>query len=215
MTGLREIQRQRVHEAISTAAISLFLERGFDEVPVTEIAAAAGVSKPTLFKYFPTKEDLVLHRIADHQGEAARVVRGREPGERPLEALRRHFLDGLARRDPVTGLNDHPEVVAYHRMVFSTPSLAARLFQHMAQDEEALAEALGEITDEITDELTAGLVAGLVAGQVLAAQRVLARRNWAMLAEGRPMAEVEREAIRAAERAFSLLPVFTPREQPV
>ncbi|MEV6037056.1 TetR family transcriptional regulator [Nonomuraea sp. NPDC052116] len=207
MTGLREIQRQRVHEAISTAAISLFLERGFDEVPVTEIAAAAGVSKPTLFKYFPTKEDLVLHRIADHQGEAARVVRGREPGERPLEALRRHFLDGLARRDPVTGLNDHPEVVAYHRMVFSTPSLAARLFQHMAQDEEALAEALGEITDELT--------AGLVAGQVLAAQRVLARRNWAMLAEGRPMTEVEREAIRAAERAFSLLPVFTPREQPV
>jgi AcrR family transcriptional regulator len=207
MTGLRAIQRQRVHEAISTAAISLFLERGFDEVPVTEIAAAAGVSKPTLFKYFPTKEDLVLHRIADHQGEAARVVRGREPGERPLEALRRHFLDGLARRDPVTGLNDHPEVVAYHRMVFSTPSLAARLFQHMAQDEEALAEALGELTDELT--------AGLVAGQVLAAQRVLARRNWAMLAEGRPMAEVEREAIRAAGRAFSLLPVFTPREQPV
>ncbi|MEW1838853.1 TetR family transcriptional regulator [Nonomuraea angiospora] len=207
MTGLREIQRQRVHEAISTAAISLFLERGFDEVPVTEIAAAAGVSKPTLFKYFPTKEDLVLHRIADHQGEAARVVRGREPGERPLEALRRHFLDGLARRDPVTGLNDHPEVVAYHRMVFSTPSLAARLFQHMAQDEEALAGALGEITDELT--------AGLVAGQVLAVQRVLARRNWAMLAEGRPMAEVEREAIRAVERAFSLLPVFTPREQPV
>ncbi|MEU6788462.1 TetR family transcriptional regulator [Nonomuraea angiospora] len=207
MTGLRELQRQRVHEAISTAAISLFLERGFDEVPVTEIAAAAGVSKPTLFKYFPTKEDLVLHRIADHQGEAARVVRGREPGERPLEALRRHFLDGLARRDPVTGLNDHPEVVAYHRMVFSTPSLAARLFQHMAQDEEALAEALGEIADELT--------AGLVAGQVLAAQRVLARRNWAMLADGRPLAEVEREAIRAAERAFSLLPVFTPREQPV
>ncbi|MFG6195327.1 TetR family transcriptional regulator [Nonomuraea sp. JJY05] len=207
MTGLRELQRQRVHEAISTAAIALFLERGFDEVPVTEIAAAAGVSKPTLFKYFPTKEDLVLHRIADHQGEAARVVRGREPGERPLEALRRHFLDGLARRDPVTGLNDHPEVVAYHRMVFSIPSLAARLFQHMAQDEQALADALAELTDELT--------AGLVAGQVLAAQRVLARRNWAMLAEGRPMAEVEREAIGAAERAFSLLPVFTPREQPV
>jgi AcrR family transcriptional regulator len=207
MTGLRELQRQRVHEAISTAAIALFLERGFDEVPVTEIAAAAGVSKPTLFKYFPTKEDLVLHRIADHQGEAARVVRGREPGERPLEALRRHFLGGLARRDPVTGLNDHPEVVAYHRMVFSTPSLAARLFQHMAQDEQALADALAELTDELT--------AGLVAGQVLAAQRVLARRNWAMLAEGRPMAEVEREAIGASERAFSLLPVFTPREQPV
>ncbi|MFI7130603.1 TetR family transcriptional regulator [Nonomuraea sp. NPDC050153] len=207
MTGLRELQRRRVHDAISTAAISLFLERGFDEVPVTEVAAAAGVSKPTLFKYFPTKEDLVLHRIADHQGEAARVVRGREPGERPLDALRRHFLDGLARRDPVTGLNDHPGVVAYHRMVFSTPSLAARVLQYMSQDERALAEALAELADDLTAEL--------VAGQVLAVQRVLARRNWELLAEGRPMAEVEREAIRAAGHAFSLLPVFTPREQPV
>ncbi|MGW0803959.1 TetR family transcriptional regulator [Nonomuraea sp. NPDC002799] len=197
MTGLRELQRRRVHEAISAAAIALFLERGFDEVPVTEIAAAAGVSKPTLFKYFPTKEDLVLHRISDHRGEAARVVRGRRAGERPLEALRRHFLDGLARRDPVTGLNDHPQVVAYHRMVFTTPSLVARLFQQMSLDERALAEALAETTDELT--------ADLVAAQALAAQRVLSRRTWALLAAGRPLAEVEREAVDAAEHAFALL----------
>lgn len=198
MTGLRELQRQRVREAISTAAITLFLERGFDEVPVTEVAAAAGVSKPTLFKYFPTKEDLVLHRIADHLGEPARVVRERAPGEQPLEALRRHFLDGLARRDPVTGLNDHPVVLAYHRMVFFTaPSLLARLHQYMARDEEELAGVLAESTDELT--------AGLLAGQVLATQRVLSRRNWSMLAEGRPLPEVEVEAVRAAELAFAML----------
>ncbi|MEV4070045.1 TetR/AcrR family transcriptional regulator [Nonomuraea fuscirosea] len=198
MTGLRELQRRRVHEAISAAAIRLFLERGFDAVPVTEIAAAAGVSKPTLFKYFPSKEDLVLHRIADHLGESARVVREREPGRSPLEALRRHFLDRLAAHDPVTGLNDHPEVVAYHRLVFSTaPSLLARLHQHMARDEEALAEALTATHDDLT--------ATLLAGQVMATQRVLARRNWSMLAEGRPMAEVEREAVRAAGRAFAML----------
>ncbi|GAB2952059.1 TetR family transcriptional regulator [Nonomuraea sp. NPDC052634] len=199
MAGLRELQRQRVREAISSAAITLFLERGFDEVPVTEIAAAAGVSKPTLFKYFPTKEDLVLHRIADHLGESARVVRGRAPGESPVEALRRHFLDGLARHDPVTGLNDDPEVVAYHRMVFfTTPSLLARLHQHMARDEELLAEALAETSDELTATLLAGLL--------VSTQRVLARRNWAMLAGGRPLAEVEAEAVRAAERAFAMLP---------
>ncbi|SDK62913.1 TetR family transcriptional regulator [Nonomuraea jiangxiensis] len=195
MTGLRQLQRRRMHETISAAAIRLFLERGFEEVPVAEIAAVAGVSKPTLFKYFPTKEDLVLHRIADHQGEAARVVRG--SAEPPLEALRRHFLDGLARHDPVTGLNDEPEVVAYHRMVFGTPSLVARLFHHMSLDERALAEALAERMDDLT--------AALVAGQVLATQRVLARRNWALLAEGRPLAEVEPESVRAAERAFALL----------
>ncbi|MFF0774151.1 TetR/AcrR family transcriptional regulator [Nonomuraea wenchangensis] len=199
MTGLRELQRQRVREAISAAAIGLFLRRGFDEVPVTEIAAAAGVSKPTLFKYFPAKEDLVLHRIADHEGESARVVRARAEGETPLEALRRHFLDGLARRDPVTGLNDHPEVMAFHRMVFSTPSLQARMFQQISRDEQALADALVESGG--LDDLTAALLAA----QALAAQRVLARRIWQRLAEGRPPAEVEPEAIDAANRAFSLL----------
>ncbi|GAA3710438.1 TetR family transcriptional regulator [Nonomuraea antimicrobica] len=199
MTGLRELQRQRVHEALSTAAIRLFLERGFDEVPVTEIAAAAGVSKPTLFKYFPTKEDLVLHRFADHLGEPARVVRERERGERPVEALRRHFLDGLARRDPVTGLNDHPEVVAYYRLVFfSSPGLLARVHQYMARDEELLAEALAETTDDLT--------AGLLAGQVLATQRVLSRRNWQMLADGRPIEEAAAEAVREAEQGFGMLP---------
>ncbi|WP_433257578.1 TetR/AcrR family transcriptional regulator [Streptosporangium sp. CA-135522] len=197
MTGLRHIKKQRIHEAISTAAISLFLERGFGEVSVAEVAAAAEVSKPTLFKYFATKEDLVLHRIADHQGEAARVVRGRQPGEEPLEALERHFLAGLERHDPVTGLNDHPEVLGYHRMVFSTPSLAARVSHYVAVDEEALAEALMESTDELT--------ARLVAGQVLVVQRVLAHRNWRRLAEGETAAQVHPAAVHAAERAFALL----------
>ncbi|MBN6056861.1 TetR/AcrR family transcriptional regulator [Nonomuraea sp. RK-328] len=197
MTGLRQQHRQRIHEAISEAAISLFLERGFDGVPVTEVAAAARVSKPTLFKYFPTKEDLVLHRIADHQGEAARVVRGRAEGEGPLEALRRHFLEGLARHEPTTGLNDHPQVVAYYRLVFSTPGLAARVLQHMAADEAALADALAETMDRLTAEL--------LAGQVLATQRVLARRSWAALVAGRPIEDVEREAVGAAEHAFALI----------
>ncbi|MBF8193358.1 TetR family transcriptional regulator, partial [Nonomuraea sp. K274] len=127
-------------------------------------------------------------------------------GEGPLDALRRHFLDGLARRDPVTGLNDHPEVVAFHRMVFGTPSLTARVFQYMSRDEQALAEALGEGMDELT--------AGLLAAQVLAAQRVLARRNWVLLAEGRSAREVEAEAVRAAERAFALLAAAGESREP-
>jgi AcrR family transcriptional regulator len=230
MTGLRQLQRQRVQEAISAAAITLFLTRGFDEVPVTEVAAAAGVSKPTLFKYFPAKEDLVLHRIGDHQGEAARVVRGREPGEHPVDALRRHFLDGLARHEPVTGLNDHPEVVGFHRMIFDTPSLSARVFRYVAADEAALAEALASALDQPpdapssdkphrpaeaspTDALSRpmlALTADLLAAQVLAAQRVLARHNWALLAAGRPIADVEPEAVRAAGHAFTMLRALAP-----
>ncbi|MFF5208732.1 TetR/AcrR family transcriptional regulator [Streptosporangium sp. NPDC000396] len=197
MTGLRHLKKQRTHEAISAAAISLFLERGFDDVSVVEVAAAAEISKPTLFKYFATKEDLVLHRIADHQGEAARVVRRRGPGEEPLAALHRHFLAGLERRDPVTGLNDDEEVVGFHRMIFSTPSLVARLFHYMTGDEEALAEALAGSMDDLT--------ASLVAGQVLAVQRVLSRRNWLEIAGGKTAAEVYPAAVAAADHAFALL----------
>ncbi|WP_181019583.1 TetR/AcrR family transcriptional regulator [Nonomuraea typhae] len=200
MTGLRQLKRQQVREAISAAAITLFLERGFDDVSVAEVAAAAHVSKPTLFKYFATKEDLVVHRIADHQGETARVVRAAGPAD-PVAALHAHFLDGLDRRDPVTGLNDHPEVLAFHRLVFDTPGLAARLAVHVAADEAALAEALLAHPGGAFDDLEAGLLAA----QVVAVQRVLARRTWRELAAGRTAAAVHPEARAAAGRAFTRL----------
>src|SRR5690349_17632351 len=105
--GLRERKKQRMYEHVSEVAIGLFLEKGFDAVSVAEVAAAAEISKPTLFRYFPAKEDLVLHRIVDHEDEAARVVAGQA---HPIGALRRHFLGGLEKGDPVTGLSDHPQV---------------------------------------------------------------------------------------------------------
>jgi len=193
-TGLRARKKARTHDAIADAAISLFLTHGFDQVSVTDIAAAAEVSKPTLFRYFPTKEDLVLHRFADHKGEAARVVRDREPGVPAMTALHRHFVDGLDRYDPVTGLNDHPGVVAFHRLVFGTPSLAGRLTQYVLEDEEALAGALGP-----------GIEARLRAAQVLAVQRVLARTNWQKIADGRSARDVHPEAVADADLAYAQL----------
>lgn len=198
--GLRERKRQRTHDAVSSAAISLFLERGFDRVSVADIAAAAEISKPTLFRYFRTKEDLVLHRIADHQGEAARVVRQRPERQTPLAALRQHVLDGLASRDPVTGLNDHPEVLAFHNLVFATPSLSARVNEYIAHDEEALAGALAE-TAHAPDDLTARLAAA----QIIAVLRVLARENWRRLAAGQTAAARHKAAKAAADNAFRLL----------
>src|SRR3954468_19538077 len=121
--GLRERKKDRTRRAISETPIALFLERGYDDVPVAEIAAAAEVSKRTLFAYFPTKDDLVLHRFADHEDEPARVVRDRAGDVAPLEALHRHLRDGLDRRDPITGLCDHPDVVRFYRLMLDTPAL--------------------------------------------------------------------------------------------
>lgn len=166
--GLRERKKQRMYQVVSDLAIGLFLEKGFDAVSVAEIAAAAEISKPTLFRYFPAKEDLVLHRIADHEREAAEVVAGaRADGVAPLAALRRHFLDGLAAADPVTGLNDHPDVRAFHALLYGTPPLVARLHAHLERSEAALADALGGDLD-----------ARLAAGQIVAVRRILAQENW-------------------------------------
>lgn len=192
--GLRARKKLRTRDAIADAAISLFLARGFDQVSVSDVAATAEVSKPTLFRYFPTKEDLVLHRFADHQGEAARVVNGRHPGVPPMAALHRHFRAGLDRFEPVTGLNDHPEVVAFHRLVFATASLTGRLTQYLLDDEDALAAALGH-----------GITGRLQAAQVIAVQRVLARTNWQKIADGRTAHDVRPEAIADAEQAFARL----------
>ncbi|MFE4974407.1 TetR/AcrR family transcriptional regulator [Kitasatospora sp. NPDC056651] len=203
MSGLRERKKERTRRAISEAAIGLFLEHGFDRVSVADVAAAAEVSKPTLFSYFPSKEELVVHRFADHQEQSADVVRGRGPDESALDALRRDFLDGLARRDPVTGLNDHPQVLAFTALVHGTPSLAARVSAYVARAEQSLAGALREAPDlPAPRELTATLLAA----QVTATQRVLALHNWRRIGEdGRTADDLHPEAAADAERAFDLL----------
>lgn len=195
-TGLRERKKQRMYQVVSDIAIRLFLEKGFDAVSVAEIAAAAEISKPTLFRYFPAKEDLVLHRIADHQDEAARIV---GEGPTPLEALRRHFLEGLERCDPVTGLNDHPEVLAFHALLYGTPSLVARAYGFLERSEAALAEALG-----------GGLDGRLAAGQIIAVRRILAQENWRRIAAGERVEDVRADAVAAAERAFGQLATGLP-----
>ncbi|MCX5256193.1 TetR/AcrR family transcriptional regulator [Streptomyces canus] len=195
--GLRQRKKQRMYETLSEIAIRLFLEKGFDSVSVAEIAAAAEISKPTLFRYFPAKEDLVLHRIADHEDEAARVVV--QSDEAPLVALRRHFLEGLERDDPVTGLNDHPQVLAFHSLLYGTPALVARAHGHLERQEAALAEALGGDLD-----------ARLAAGQIIAVRRILAMENWRRISAGERLDDVRGDAVAAAERAFGVLAAGLP-----
>ncbi|GHC59339.1 TetR/AcrR family transcriptional regulator [Streptomyces flavofungini] len=201
--GLRQLKKQQMYEAVSDTAIALFLERGFEKVSVAEVAAAAVISKPTLFRYFPAKEDLVLHRFADHEDEAARVVTDRLPGQSPLAALRAHFLAGLTRHDPVTGLNDAPEVLAFHQLLYRTPSLVARLYGYQERAERALAAALGGGPAE--EHPVAPLTARIAAAQILAAQRVLALENWRRVDAGEPVVEVRPDAVREANRAFDQL----------
>ncbi|WP_395292488.1 TetR/AcrR family transcriptional regulator [Kitasatospora hibisci] len=194
--GLRTLKKQRTRQTIADVAIALFLDRGFDQVSVAEIASAAEVSKPTLFRYFASKEELVLHRFADHLGEAGRVVRERAAGLTPLDALERHHRERLAARDPNTGLNDTPEVVAFLRLVYETPSLSAHLRDYVDADTRALAEAL---------DPEGRMAARLLAAQYTSVRQLLARSTWTRLAAGQDVDAVARLAADDTTEAFALL----------
>ncbi|MEY7971552.1 TetR/AcrR family transcriptional regulator [Saccharomonospora xinjiangensis] len=198
--GLRERKKRRTREAIMEAAFALFRESGFDGVSVVDIAAAAEVSKPTLFSYFPTKEDLVLRRFLDDDMTPALVVRKRPSGMSPLRALRQSFLDRLVQRDVLTGLNDTPSAITFHDLLYSTPTLMARLSGYMIEQERGLCEELlasGGLSDEFT--------ARIVAAQVFGMKRVLADCNAREIRSGRSADEVYPAAVSRVKAAFELL----------
>jgi AcrR family transcriptional regulator len=198
--GLRQRQRERTRQAIQDAATRLFLDSGFHAVGVDEIAAVAQVSKRTLFKYFPSKEDLVIGSFADHAEESATVVAGCGASAGPLAALHEHFLDGLARRDPVTGLDDRPQTLTFVATVLATPSLQARLLLYQARAEQALAGALEKARPSLTEG-----TARLAACQIFAIARTLAQDNRRCLTDGATAAQRYPGAVAAAGHAFALL----------
>ncbi|MGW7029274.1 TetR/AcrR family transcriptional regulator [Streptomyces xanthophaeus] len=197
-TGLRENKKLRTRRQLAATALELFLERGFDAVSVADVAAAAEVSKPTLFRYFPSKEDLVLDRFADHQDEAARIVRERPAGQGPVQALHAHFLEALAERDPITGLCDHPDVLAFQGLLYSTASLGSRMAHYTAREVELLAAVLEA-------ESVRPFAARLAALHLVTVRQELGRGNWRRLDAGRSADEVYPEAVADADLAFGML----------
>jgi AcrR family transcriptional regulator len=198
--GLRERKKARTRKAISETAIALFLERGYDAVSVAEIAAAAEVSKRTLFAYFPTKDDLVLHRIADHEDESARVVRGRAPGESPLAALHRHRRAALAAHDPITGLCDVPAVMDFYRLIADSPALASARLAFARRGDAALAAALHEAAPA-----AGALAARLAASQIGIVLQTLAITVQTRLVDGATADGAEAQAVAELDMAFAML----------
>ena len=196
--GLRERKKAETSRRIWLAAMRLFVERGYDAVSTAEIAAAADVSKMTLFNYFRTKEDLVMLPMEDHVEELATVVRGRADGETPVDALRRHFLAGLAERDPITGLSDRQFYLDAQRLVTGTPALLLRALHLHRRRAEALAKALAEPDGTGPFDLVR-------AAQIVGVLSALIEHNTARMLAGGKADEVHPEAVALAERSFALL----------
>ncbi len=96
--GLRERKKQQTRSTIADVAARLFAERGYEQVAVTDIALAAGVSQQTVYNYFPTKERLVLDREQEILDLVTEGIRARKPGTTPAAAVRDQALslvDGI------------------------------------------------------------------------------------------------------------------------
>ncbi|MEU4794735.1 TetR family transcriptional regulator [Streptomyces sp. NPDC023327] len=115
--GRRERKKAATRRAIADAALRLFLERGYDDVGIREIADAADVSTTTLFKHFPVKEALVLDEDAEQEARLLAAVRERPEGRSIPAALREHAL----RHRLAAG--DDPRFRAFSELVNSTPAL--------------------------------------------------------------------------------------------
>ncbi|NDU75457.1 TetR family transcriptional regulator [Actinomadura sp. DSM 109109] len=156
--GLRERKKMRTRQAIATAALRLFAERGYEETTIADIAAAADVSPRTFFSYFPSKEDVIFAEIDDRLAEVSERLR-RTPGESPMETIRRGIVDVLE------------AVVAEHRdygpvqvsLILERPALRARALQRMTGAQDVIEELLRELCPGLS-EIDAVAAAGIAVG---------------------------------------------------
>ncbi|MBG0565009.1 TetR/AcrR family transcriptional regulator [Actinoplanes aureus] len=195
--GLRERKKQQTREHISHQATRLFLERGFDNVTIAEVAAAAQVAKMTVTNYFPRKEDLALDLQEAYVQGPAVTVRERGPGESALSALHDSLLASVAAHDPVIGFSGP----AFARMVAGSPALTGRLREFHDERERALARALAEETGTTAADIRPR-VAAMQLGGVL---RLLFEETQRRTLDGHPDEEIARAVTVQAGEAFALL----------
>jgi AcrR family transcriptional regulator len=161
--GLRERKKQRTRQLIADTARQLFAERGFEAVPVTEIARVAEVSEATVFNYFPTKEDLLYSRLEVFEQELLSSIREREAGESVLSAFARFVLTPrglLAASDP----EQVEHLAAITRVITESPALLAREQQVYAKYTDALAALLAAESSSGADSIDPWVVARALIG---------------------------------------------------
>ncbi|AXB42234.1 TetR/AcrR family transcriptional regulator [Amycolatopsis albispora] len=184
--GLRERKKRLTRRRIAEVALGLFVERGFDQVTIAEVADAADVSVNTVYNYFATKEDLALPPEEASPDRLADIVRGRAPGESAAVAVLGRLRAEVRRRDRAVGLTDgFGRVLA---MMLAAPTLAARLEDLSGRMVDRLAELLAAETGAAEGDPVPRLVAGqlgwchsVVFGEI--GRRTVAGEDPALIAE--------------------------------
>jgi AcrR family transcriptional regulator len=160
--GLRERKKAKTKAAIQQHALRLFAEQGYHATTVEQIAEAAEVSPSTFFRYFPTKEDVVLYDVLDPPALAA--FRAQPAELSPIQALRgamrQVFADLPAEEVEAQRQRD--------RLIRSVPELRAAMMDEFARNLDMLAELVAERVGRRADELAVRTLAGAVIGVAIA-----------------------------------------------
>lgn len=119
--ALRDRLRHAMRDEVSAVAFRLFTVQGFENTTVDQIATEAGLSRASFFRYFGTKEDVVLGNIEELGHEVAAALSARPADERPWDSLRRAF-------DVLTQIHaDEPEkALSFTRLLRDACPLKAR-----------------------------------------------------------------------------------------
>ncbi len=184
--GLRARKKRLMHSLISDTATAMFLESGFDEVKVTDVAAACGVSEKTIYNYFPTKESLLLDREEEMAISIRQAFGPEAPPRSPIAAA----LELLSRDLRELRESWHPEGVAgselmlfrrFTNLVDSTPSLRAAQRDMMDRlvrvTADAMAERAGVSPDDPEPQIAAHSILGLWSIQFQAISRYVDERR--------------------------------------
>jgi AcrR family transcriptional regulator len=193
--GLRERKKLKTREEIAAAAMRLFRERGFDAVTVAEIAREADVSEKTVFNYFPSKEDLIVHRGQEKTAALIAAVRAADGSVlAPFRRATEELLDAIE-NEPVE------TIVAVPRLVMGSHTLRERLFLGWEQEAAALTPAIAEALDVEPDDLVAAVIARTLAWT----HRLIFRAAFTRLLAGEDQREVAAALRVDAARAYDKL----------
>jgi AcrR family transcriptional regulator len=190
--GLRERKKQKTRWAIQEHALRLFAEQGYDATTIDQIAAAAEISPSTFFRYFPTKEDLV---IADEYDDLlVEGLRNQPPEVPPLRAVREVMGETLRQMGP----EERARVWERTRLTMAVPALRARSLENFLTTTRVIRDAIGQRVGRSPDDLELRVLAGAVVGALVAALEL-----WVELDRGDGFAEIVDQTLARLESGLS------------
>ncbi len=160
-SGLRERKKARTRASIREHALRLFREQGYQATTVEQIAAAAEVSPSTFFRYFPTKEDVVLQDDMD-----TRMIEAleRQPaGLSPLSAARAAVREVVASYSAA----DVEVIRETTALAMTVPEIRARALDEFARTINVIGEAVAKRAGRSPDDLAVRVMAGAIVGVIM------------------------------------------------